>query len=435
MRFRDRRDAGRRLANELTVIRHEHPVVLALPRGGVPVAAEVAEALEAPLDVLVVRKIGYPLQPELGVGAVGESGPPVFNLRLLRDLDLVPEDLERVVIDETREVHRRVAVYRGSRPGVPVTGRTVVLVDDGVATGFTLRAGVQVLREQGAGRIVIAVPVGARAAVSELRRLADEVVCLSTPEHFAAIGEFYADFGQVPDEDVVALLERARTRPTPGRHDAPQLDVTIPVDGVTLHGTIALPRDAAGVIVFAHGSGSSRLSPRNQAVATELNQAGWATLLFDLLTPDEARDRALVFDLPLLTRRLIGVTRWLRDRSALAGLPLAYFGASTGAAAALSAAATLPDEVAAVVSRGGRPDLASKDLPRVVAPTLLVVGGEDEVVLDLNRRAQAMLTCPSRLDVVPGATHLFEEPGALEAVTAATNAWLHEHLRATAPRR
>ncbi len=427
MRFRDRHDAGRRLAQVLDHLRGEDPVVLALPRGGVPVAAEVADHLACPMDVLVVRKLGLPGQPELGVGAVGEGGTTVYNRDLLDQVGIEPADLADVTERETEEVHRRIERYRDGRPGVDVAGRTVIVVDDGVATGFTIRAAVRILRERGAGRIVVAVPVGPRSAVQELQELADEVVCLSSPTPFQAIGPHYDDFHQVADEEVVAGLQSARSGGAGDHGDGTSQDVTLDVDGVSLPGTITRPTDATSLVVFAHGSGSSRHSPRNRAVAGALADAGHATLLFDLLTAEEGRDRANVFDVAHLGRRLVAVADWVTGRPELADLPLVLFGASTGAAAALLAAADLGDRVAAVVSRGGRPDLAGDRLGEVTAPTRLIVGGADTQVLDLNRRAAAQLRCPADLVVVPGATHLFEEPGALDQVVDATLDWATAH--------
>lgn len=207
-----------------------------------------------------------------------------------------------------------------------------------------------------------------------------------------------------------------------------QEDVVIDAGAARLSGSLTLPDHPAGLVVFAHGSGSSRHSPRNRYVAELLNQAGLATLLFDLLTADEEGDRANVFDIPLLGGRLLAVTRWLGGRPDLAHLPLGFFGASTGAGAALWAAADPSANVAAVVSRGGRPDLAGDRLPAVTAPTLLVVGGEDPVVLDLNRDAAAALGGEHRLVVVPGATHLFEEPGTLRAAGEAARDWFLRYL-------
>ena len=202
------------------------------------------------------------------------------------------------------------------------------------------------------------------------------------------------------------------------------LGVAIPVAAGRLQGTLTLPPASRGVVVFAHGSGSSSLSPRNVYVARILADAGIATLLFDLLTIGEDSDYANRFDIPLLKARLIAATEWLARQNVVAGLPLGYFGASTGAAAALVAAAQLGTRVSAVVSRGGRPDMAGADaLRRVTAPTLLIVGGEDHTVIRLNRDAYAQLGCEKALEIVPGATHLFEEPGALEAVAALAVKW------------
>jgi len=197
---------------------------------------------------------------------------------------------------------------------------------------------------------------------------------------------------------------------------------------IGLSGTLRVPRLAQALVMFAHGSGSSRLSPRNNAVAEALNRQGIATLLFDLLTPQEEGDRANVFDIPLLAGRLIDAARWLDGEPRVSGLPLGLFGASTGAAAALVAAAALADRVGAVVSRGGRPDLAGDALDKVRAPTLLIVGGVDYPVIELNRQALARLRGPKALEIVPGASHLFPEPGALDAVVDHATRWFERYL-------
>ncbi len=196
-----------------------------------------------------------------------------------------------------------------------------------------------------------------------------------------------------------------------------------------LNGDLRLPDAAGGLVIFAHGSGSSRLSSRNRQVAESLNQAGFATLLFDLLTTEEELDRANVFDIGLLAERLLSVTRWAEEEEGLGRLPIGYFGASTGAAAALRAAARLGGRIRAVVSRGGRPDLSAESLEDVASPTLLIVGGADWQVLSLNEQAATLLRCEHEVAVVPGATHLFEEPGALERVSQLAGGWFSRHLR------
>ncbi|MGJ0508687.1 MAG: dienelactone hydrolase family protein [Methylocystis sp.] len=203
-------------------------------------------------------------------------------------------------------------------------------------------------------------------------------------------------------------------------------DVEIEPPG--LPGILYLPARPLGLIIFAHGGGSSRLSPRNARVAERLSARGFACLLFDLLQPGEAADRRNVFDIPLLAERLRGAVDWARREEETGRLPIGLFGASTGGGAALVAAADAPDDIGAVVSRGGRPDLAGAALPRVAAPTLLVVGGDDVEVLALNRQALAALRCRAELAIVPGATHLFEEPGKLEDVVALSGDWFLEHL-------
>lgn len=203
--------------------------------------------------------------------------------------------------------------------------------------------------------------------------------------------------------------------------------VQLQADGARLDGQLTIPEGAAGIVLFAHGSGSSRLSPRNRYVADALHQATIGTLLFDLLTDIEADDRGKVFDVTLLAERLGAATQWLRRQAHYARFGLGYFGASTGAAAAIIAAATDPT-IQAVVSRGGRPDLAAESLPIVRVPTLLIVGGHDVTVLGLNEQAYARLRCEKHLAVVPGATHLFEEPGTLDEVVRLATAWFSRHL-------
>lgn len=212
-----------------------------------------------------------------------------------------------------------------------------------------------------------------------------------------------------------------------------QREVKIPVDNVALDGELILPPGATGVVLFAHGSGSSRHSPRNQFVAGVIRRSGLGTLLFDLLTPDEESvdlyTRHLRFDIGMLARRLVAAANWLKTMRETRDLKLGFFGASTGGAAALVAAAELGETVGAVVSRGGRPDLAGAALPRVMSPVLLIVGGLDSQVITLNRQAYALLRCEKEMKIVPGATHLFEEPGTLDTVADLAAEWFRDHLK------
>ncbi|MGE0877492.1 MAG: phosphoribosyltransferase family protein [Acidimicrobiia bacterium] len=423
--FTNRVQAGRRLAERLAFLRDQPVVVLALPRGGVPVAREVADALDAPLDVIVVRKLGVPADPELGMGAIGEDGARIINHEIVRLTRVTDAQIALVEERERKELVRRVSLYRGNRPRVPLTGRVALVVDDGIATGSTARAACLVARELGAARVVLAVPVAPDDWTTRMAGSADDYVCLESLGTFHSIGQCYRDFSATTDAEVVACLERT-TRDVPGR--VVDEYVTVDAGTVGLEGRLTLPAHPAGVVVFAHGSGSSRHSSRNRYVASVLEQAGLGTLLFDLLTQDEALDRSKVFAIEPLADRLRGVTNWLRSRPDAVGLPIGYFGASTGAAAALWAAADPTNDVAAVVSRGGRPDLAAPRLGAVRAPTLLIVGGNDRVVADLNRDAQTHLHCVNRLVVVPGAGHLFEEAGTLAATAEAARDWFATYL-------
>ncbi len=438
MLFHDRADAGRRLAERLKHLAGQDVVVLGLPRGGVTVAFEVALALAAPLDVIIVRKLGVPFQPELAMGALGEGGVRVINEGVVRSAGIDSRQLAAVEQRERDELDRRARHLRGDRPRLPLAGRTVVIVDDGIATGATASAACRVARTEGAARVILAVPVGPADSLEQLRADADEVVAVETPYSFFAIGEFYVDFQPTSDAEVVELLDRAaaggepvsRTSAAGVGPDPPngERELTVQAGAVALAGNLALPPGAAAVVLFAHGSGSGRRSPRNRSVAAALNEAGLGTLLFDLLTPAEEPDRAKVFDIPFLARRLGDATTWLRVQPGLGQARLGYFGASTGAAAALWAAAERGEEIAAIVSRGGRPDLAGPRLRAVRAPTLLIVGGRDEGVLDLNRDAYAQLQCPKELEIVSGATHLFEERGAIERVAELARNWFVRYL-------
>ncbi len=426
--FRDREHAGRLLARELAEYQAESPLVIGIPRGGVPVAAVVARELGAELDVMVVRKLGVPGHEELAMGTMADVVAPILNRIVLESFGITKVALDRVMARERAELERRELELRGGRPAKPVAGRTVILVDDGAVTGATLRAAVAALRARGARRIVVAVPVAAREGLADLAQEADRLVCPLRSDHIFMLGQFYEDFPPVSSAFARRVFERSASGPA----ELATLDVPIPAGEARIAGTLSVPRGARGVIAFAHGSGSGRFSPRNRLVARALEDAGFATLLVDLLTAEEeavdSQTSELRFDIPLLSRRALAVIDWLQREPHTCGLPLGLFGASTGAAAALIAAAQRPEQVLAVVCRGGRPDLAEEVLRSVKAPTLLIVGADDHAVLELNRLAAEKLRCPWRVEVIAGATHLFGEPGKLEQVAELAIEFFQEKL-------
>ncbi len=445
MGFKDRAEAGRRLADRLRDLQTENPIVLALPRGGVPVGYEVARALGAPFDVMIARKLGAPGQPELGIGAIAPGGVRVLNEEAIRMLGISDAEIEAIAAKEEAEMEHRLRRFRGGRPAPEIRGRDVLLVDDGLATGVTAKAAIRAIRRESPRRIIFAVPVCASDTAQAFGREVDELICLEAPPYFGAVGLWYRNFDQTSDAEVLALLDRARKeiggtgreerRAARGSDSEEARSVSIRA-GVLLEGDLRISTGARGVVLFAHGSGSSRFSPRNRFVADILHRAGLATLLIDLLTAKEEEiDQATAgfrFNIGLLAERLVGATDWLTQTAETGFLPIGYFGSSTGAAAALIAATRRPDPVDAIVCRGGRPDLAGPALAELRAPTLLIVGSEDPVVIELNQEAIARMTAPKELRIVPGATHLFEEPGALEQVAQLAADWFVRHLGAAA---
>ena len=460
-------------------------MVLGLPRGGVPVAFEVARALGVPFDVFLVRKLGAPGQEELAMGAIASGGVVVINDEVVDGLRIPWELVESEIARERMELTRRELLYRGGRRPIEVRGRIVILVDDGLATGSTMRAAVQGPAPQAAGEDRRRRPHrGAVDLPRNSRSIADACICSITPGAVPGrrplVSELRADQRRGGLRPAGADRPRARDpaeperhcpacEPRPDRRDVTRAPVSAPKadrrsrpdfrrgpdsetrterrswvparrsghwnarrrsrpGGERCGGSSSLPRGTSAVVVFAHGSGSGRFSPRNQFVARVLQQSQLGTLLIDLLEDDEADDRSLVFDIGLLADRLQAASDWLTAQRETRGMRLGYFGASTGAGAALVAAARCARPVGAVVSRGGRPDLAREILPAVTCPTLLIVGGDDEAVLELNREAYALLRCPRQLEIVPGASHLFSEPGTLEEVARLAEEWFVRHL-------
>lgn len=428
--FNDRKHAGELLAEKLketlSAEDHSNSIILALPRGGVPVAFEIAKAFQIPMEVLIVRKIGHPLQPEYGVGAIAEEGFYWMDPNATLVTEHFTSQLNSIIENEKKEIERRVELYRNNTLLPSLEGKTVILVDDGLATGATARVAIQFIKSKGAKKIILAVPVCSDDTMNLLKSETDAFIFLQKPSPFLAVGFFYHDFQQVSDNEVIDILSEVRAMAKDSKQNS--LTVIIPNEGgIRTYGFLNLPADLKGIVIFAHGSGSGRYSKRNQQVSAALNQSGIGTLLFDLLTPEEAEDPANIFNIPLLAKRLSAAFLWIKQQNFGKEIAIGYFGASTGGGAALWAAADLKNEITAVVSRGGRPDLAMDRLPEVNAPTLLIVGDLDYPVIELNKKALDFLK-KGELVLIPGATHLFEEPGTLEQVAEIATEWFIKHF-------
>jgi putative phosphoribosyl transferase len=435
--FRDRVQAARALSAELGHYAHRNDVVvLALPRGGVPVGYEIARALGAELDVILVRKLGVPGHEERAAGAIAACGVRIVQL----DPDtLVDEDqLDRVTRRAQRELELREKLYRADRQRLCVENRIVILVDDGIATGATMRAAIEAVRRDHPAKLVVAVPVIPAEGLERLRAEADEVVCLASPDQLGSISSWYADFRQVDDPTVRELLDRAR-RPDwrnairAGQQSAGGHDVKIPVGDLELDAQLSIPKNASGTVLLCSAGVGCPRSPRDRQLVAALNEAGLGTLSLSLLTVQEAaidaETQELGFDVDLLAWRLHEVVSWIATPEHGEKPGIGLFSVGTGGAAALRVASRRPDAVRALVLRSGRTDLAgSSVLAHVLAPTLMIAGSRDAMVLALNREAVTMLRCPHRLEVVPGASQSFEEPGIADELARLTIEWFRHYL-------
>ena len=418
--FTDRTEAGRRLTDRVRPYAVDDPIVLALPRGGVPVGAELARGLGAEFDVLMVRKIGLPGRPETGVGAITEDGHVLYDDLALARMRIPRQALSDTVVSEREELDRRRRVYRGERSMPRITGRDCVVVDDGVATGGTARAALRMVRQAGPSSLVLAVPVASPEALETLKGEADAVVVIGAPDNFRAVGEWYRDFDQLSDDHVTTILtelERSRPRPEVARA------VRIRAGQVYLDGDLTMPMALRGVVVMAFGRG--RGDPEGRAIAASLQRAGYATLLLDLLTGDDGDDEG---ETEVLGERLGAAVTWLRRATDAAGEPLGIMGWGDAAPAALAAAAELPQDVASVVAHGGRVDMAEPVLGKVRAPTLLLLESGDSFVRELGEWSRAHLGGPSELDVVSGADRLLGGTRQWREVAVRTLDWFDRYL-------
>ncbi|MBI5949434.1 MAG: alpha/beta fold hydrolase [Chloroflexi bacterium] len=422
--FQDRDDAGRRLGELLKQRGLKRPLVLGIPRGGVPVAAQVARAVEGELGVVVARKVGAPYQPELAIGAVTADGVAWINEPLAADTGAGKDYLDREIAGQAAEARRREAVFDGHRRGA-VSGRPVIIVDDGIATGATALAAARSMRKAGAKPLIVAVPVGPPHTLDLLKQEADEVICLHEEPDFWAIGQFYVDFHPMEDREVLDVLAAFPAAAPDGTVEA-----FIRRDGVELAARLRLPGGRAPVVVFVHGLGSSKDSPRNVVIAERLVDAGIAALLFDLSGHGESTAgrhegiEAYVDD-------LVAAVAWVKEQPGIDAEHLAIAGSSLGAVVALQAVQSGRVKPAALVLRA--PPADPEEFRGLTVPALLLVGSDDPL---LEQACGAAGVSPSvRLQVAPGASHLFEEPGTLELATDATVSWLRGQLAAPAAAR
>jgi putative phosphoribosyl transferase len=430
--FSDRAHAGAALGDALATGIGGPGIVLGVPRGGIPVALEVARRLGWPMDVMIARKLGVPGLEEVAFGSVAEglhgdvADPVAAYLGMSGTLE------RRIIGRERAELERRIALYRGTRQAPNVTGKTVVLVDDGLASGTTIRAAVRSLRRRRPSRIVVAVPVANAEVTAAVQRDADGLVALHSPAPFGMVSDWYDGFDQVTDREVLLALGRS-AEPLPASDDGRQPERAQRISlgaGTSLDADLGVPGATAprGLVILVHGGGSSRMSYRNRFLAGCLREAGWATLRLDLLTPDEQAheltDGHHRFDIDLVTQRLSGALEWAMNTNVPGVHRIVLFGASTGAAAAVRVAATAPDRVASVMSRAGRVDLAGTHLTQLKAPLLMMVGTRDEFTIRANRVALKSVHGDVHFRLVMRAGHTFEEPGAIGRVERIARRWL-----------
>ncbi|OFZ18990.1 MAG: hypothetical protein A2X94_13660 [Bdellovibrionales bacterium GWB1_55_8] len=391
MLFRDRHDAGKKLANWIK----RHPkhqgtkdaVVLALGRGGMPVAYELARSMNTTLDYLGVDMIHAPSNPQLAIGAIAETAAePSIQRGMAAALGISPDEMEQTVLHAAKREREAAEHFRKRRPLISVARRTVFLVNDGLCSETAALAAARYLQSLGAAKLVFATPIASTKTIEAIREDYDDVICLQKVLHFTSIAFWYEAFHEVTDQRVMSLLTQAG--PVEVSESGNEVDIS---DGwLHLPGTLVVPGDAKGLVIFAHGVGSNGQNPMNRQIGSILNEAGFATLLFDLLTSDESSRPSDVYDIPLLAYRVVLATRCVR-RWVDPKMPVGYFGTATGAAAALWAASQLGDEIFALVLRDARPDLAKAALPLVIAPTLLLIPENDDIALELNRQGAKRL--------------------------------------------
>lgn len=424
MLYRDRKDAGQRLAAALSEQGISHPLVLGIPRGGIPVAVEVARALQGDLAAVVARKLGAPGYPELAIGAVTATGASYINSAVAVAAGAGQDYIEAEQRRQIEEAKRREKLFDGHRRP-PAEGRTVIIVDDGIATGATAIAAVRSIRGEGAAQVILAVPVGPPETIELLQQEADRVVCLDVDPGFGAVGQYYVDFNQVSDQEARAMLERFLAEPAMRRADPQITHAVIHRGRLALAAELMLPAGAPPypVVVFVHGFGSNKESPRNQVIAAHLLDRGIAALMFDLSGHgDSSRDpnegiEAYVADLD-------AACAWVCRQDGIDAERVGISGSSLGGLIATRAFMAGKVHPKTMVLRA--PPMEPEEFRAIEVPSLVLVGSYDPLLSEV--RAGVAGNPSLTLSVVEGASHLFGEPGALEEALSRTVAWFEAAL-------
>jgi predicted phosphoribosyltransferase/dienelactone hydrolase len=433
MTFLDRTDAGRKLAEALVPVLKPPCVVAGIPRGGVSVALPIVERFHFPLTVVYARKLTAPAAREFAFGAIDEDGHTIIDAQSVASLGLSPADVEQAKQRVSKEIRRRMATYGVPALGHYLSGAAVVLVDDGLATGLTMRAALEYARRHGAREIIVAVPCASTSAAREFEHTADRFVSLVTDPDFMAVGQYYRDFSPVSDDQVIAMLTGARAPAAQEPDGAAKDDVRLVFRnsrGQALTGRLLVPvtPGPCPTVVFAHGWGSSKDSPRNRSVAEALQRLGFVAFLFDFTghgesegTLEDSTPEQQVNDLAAALNVLEGFEEVDRHR-------LGVVGASSGAAVAVRAAARDP-RIRVLALRS--PNLAGAEdvAARVRVPALLVIGEHDEPTRAAIGPLLGRFDGARALEIIPGGDHLFENPAALTRATAVTVAWFKDHLK------
>lgn len=409
-RFQNREEAGRLLGEKLLSYKNQHPVILAVPRGGVPVAFEVAKLLNCPLDLIMVKKIGAPKQPELAVGAVSEDSIPIYNKSLVRALSLKHSYLDQVAKKKIKEVHEQLKEFRGTKIPENIKNRTVILIDDGIATGATLMAAIQFIRQKEPLKIVVASPVGSKENLQRIKKLADDVICLKTPDPFMSVGLWYENFNQVSNEEVIRLLGDSRFLA-----EESNSEIVIQDAHTELHGELHLCDHGKDLIVLTSGSELYQHNPRCQTFKEEFLKSGFNVLLLNLYSEKEIQNTTSPVSLATLSRRLILGTEAAITKIKSSPVSVGYFAMGVGAGAALAASAQSARKISAIVSFRGRPDMAEEYWRRIETPVLFIAGENDTSIVSIHNYEKEKLRHAKSI-AIPHTTYFEEFEPLSEAV-------------------